>query len=67
MCEMGHKRSQWGQMHGDVELCCTSYHAYMHAVANGTMKSGVMRMGEEPGRKTLMLDHGLIKFLILFF
>jgi hypothetical protein len=39
----------------------------MHGVANGTMEMGVMRMGEEPGRKTSILEHGLIKILIEFF
>ncbi len=39
----------------------------MHGVANATMESGVMLMGEELGRKTSLLDHGLIKFLIFFF
>ena len=53
MCEMGHKRGQWGQMHGDVGLCCMSCDVCMHAVANGTMESAVMRMGEEPGRSTV--------------
>jgi hypothetical protein len=41
--------------------------ARMHGAANGTMESGVMRMGEELGRKTSILEHGLIKFLIEFF
>jgi hypothetical protein len=41
--------------------------ARMHGVANGTMKSGLIRIGEEPGRKTSILVHGLIKFLIVFF
>ncbi len=44
-----------------------SYDACMHGVANGTMESGVMLMGEELGRKTSILDHGLIKFLIVFY
>ncbi len=39
----------------------------MHGVANGAMESGVMRMGEEPGCKTSILEHGLIKFLIVLF
>ncbi len=67
MCELGHKRGQCGQMHGDVRLCCMSCDARMHGVAHGTMESGVMRMGEEPGRKTSILEHGLKKNLILFF
>ena len=54
-------------MRGDVELCCMSCDARMHDVAYGTMESGVMRMNEEPSRKTSILEHGLIKFLILFF
>ncbi len=41
--------------------------ACTHGVADDTMESGVMRMGEEPGRKTSILEHGLIKFLIVFF
>ncbi len=36
----------------------------MHGVANGTMESGVMRMGEELCRKTPILEHRLVKFLI---
>ncbi len=67
MSELGHRRGQSGQMHGDVELCCMSCDARMHAVANGTMESGVMRMGEALGCKTSILEHGLIKLLILFF
>ncbi len=53
MCEMGHKRGPWGQMHGDVGLCCMSCHARMHVVANGTIESAVMRMGEELGCLTV--------------
>ncbi len=66
MCEMGHKRGHWCQMHGDVGLCCMSCDTHMHAIANATMESGVMRMGQEPGRKTSTLEHGLIKVLIVF-
>jgi hypothetical protein len=51
--EIGHKRGQWGQMHGDEGLCCMSCDVCMHAVANGTMESGVMRTGEELGRLTV--------------
>ncbi len=40
--------------------------ARMHDVADGTKELGVVRMGEEPGRKTSILDHGLIKFMIIF-
>ncbi len=46
MCEMGRKRGSLDQMHGDGGLCCMSCDARMHVVANGTMESGVMRMGE---------------------
>jgi hypothetical protein len=48
---------------------CVACHvgARMHYKANGTMELGVVRMGEEPGRKTSILDHGLIKFLAVFF
>ncbi len=53
VCEMGHKRGQWGQMHGDVGLCCMSSDVCMHVVANGTMESAVMRTGEELGRLTV--------------
>jgi hypothetical protein len=53
MCEMGHKRGQWGLMHGDVGLCCMSCDARMHGAANGIMESGVMRMGEELGCLTV--------------
>jgi hypothetical protein len=53
VCELGHKRGPWGQMHGDVGLCCMSCDARMHVVVNGTMESGVMRLGEEPGRLTV--------------
>jgi hypothetical protein len=67
VCKMGHKRGQWGHMYGDVELCCMPCDAHVHGVANGTMESGVMCLGEESGCKTSILDHGLIKFLILFF
>ena len=67
MCELGHKRGSWGHMYGDVGLCCMSCDARMHGVANGTMESGVVRMGEELGRKTSILEHGLINFLIVFF
>ncbi len=49
MCEMGHKRSLWGQMYGDVGLCSMSCDARMHVVANGTIESAVMSMGEELG------------------
>jgi hypothetical protein len=44
-------------MYGDVPLCCMSCDAHMHDVANGTMELEVMRMGEEPGRKTLIVEH----------
>jgi hypothetical protein len=54
VCEMGHKRGQWGQMHGDVGLCCMSCDARMHGVANGTIESAVMRMCEHPGRLTVV-------------
>ncbi len=54
-------------MHGDAGLCFMSCDAHMYGVANGTMESGVMRMGGELGRKTSILEHMLIKFLILFF
>ncbi len=54
-------------MHGDAGLCCMSCDARMNGVANGTMESGVMLMGEKPGRKTSILEHGLINILILFF
>ena len=67
VCELGHKRGHWGQMHGDVGLCCMPCDARMHAVANGTMESGVMRMGEEPGCKTSIMEHGLIKLMIVFY
>ncbi len=66
MCEMGRNRGR-GHMHDDVGLCCMSCDARMHGVANGTMESGVMRMGEGLGRKTSILEHGLIKFLAVFF
>jgi hypothetical protein len=48
VCELGHKRGQWGHMYGDVGLWCMSCDARMHGVANDTTESGVMRMGEEP-------------------
>ncbi len=67
VCELGHKRGPCGQIHGDAGLCFVSCDARMHGVANGSMESGVMCMGEEPGRKTSILDNGLIKFLIIFF
>ncbi len=51
--EIGHKRGRWGQKHGDVGLCCMSFDVCMHAVANGTIESAVMRMGEELGRLTV--------------
>ncbi len=53
MCQMGHKRGPWGQMHGDVGLCCMSCDARMHVVATGVIESAVMRMGEELGRLTV--------------
>ncbi len=53
VCELGHKRGPWGQMHGDEGLCCMSCDARMHGVANGNMESGVMRMGKEPGGSTV--------------
>ena len=53
VCEFGHKRGPWGQMYGDVGLCCMSCDAHMHGVADGIMESVVMRMGEEPGRLTV--------------
>ena len=53
VCEMGHKRGPWGQLHGDVGLCCMSCDARMHVVANGTIESAVMRMGEELGCLTV--------------
>ncbi len=67
MCEMGHKRGSWGFIYDDVELCFMPCDVRTYDVANGTMESGVMRMGEEPSCKTTILDHGLIKFLIEFF
>ncbi len=67
MCELGHKRGQCGQMQGDVGLCCMSCDAHMHGVAAGNMQSGVRRMVDELGPKTSILEHGLVKFLILFF
>jgi hypothetical protein len=51
--EMGHKRGQWGHMHGDEGLCFMSCDARMHGVANGTIESAVMLMGEDPGRSTV--------------
>ncbi len=56
--EMGHKRGPWGHMWSNVELGCMSCEARMHGVANGTMKSGVMRMGEELGRITNFCEAG---------
>ncbi len=53
MCEMGHKRDQWGQMHGEVGLCCMSCDALQHGPANGIMESAVLHMGEELGRLTV--------------
>ena len=53
VCEMGHKRGQWGHMYGDVGLCCMSCDARMHSVANGSMESAVMRMGGELGCLTV--------------
>jgi hypothetical protein len=53
VCTMGHKRGPWGHTHGDVGLRCMSCDARMHGVANGTMESGVMRIGEELGRLTV--------------
>ncbi len=41
--------------------------ARMHDVTDVTMESGVMHMGGEPGRKTSILEHGLIICLIVFF
>ncbi len=40
-------------MYGDEGLCCMSCDARMHAVANGTIESVVMRMGEELGCLTV--------------
>ncbi len=37
VCEMGHIRGYWSQMHGDVGLCCMSFDAHMHDVATVTM------------------------------
>ena len=54
MCEMGHKRGQWGHMYGDEGLCCMSCDARMHVVANGTIEPAVMRMGEELGCLTVV-------------
>ncbi len=51
--EIGHKRGQWGQMHGDVQPFCMSCDARMHIVAYGTIESGVTRLGEELGRLTV--------------
>jgi hypothetical protein len=42
-------------MHVDVGLCCMSCDARMHVVANGTIESAVMRMGEELGCLTVFL------------
>ncbi len=53
--EIGHKRGQWGQMHGDVGLCCMSCDVCMHGEANATIESVVMRMGEELGCLTVFL------------
>ncbi len=53
VCKIGHKRGQWGQMHGDVGLYCMPCDECMHGVANGTMESKVMRMGEELGSLTV--------------
>ncbi len=51
--EIGHKRGQWGQMYGDVGLCCMSCDVCTHAVAHGIIESAVMRTGEELGRLTV--------------
>ncbi len=67
MCEFGHKRGHLGHINGDAELCCMSCDARTHVAAYGIKKSGVMRMVEEPGRETSILEHGLINFLIVFF
>ena len=56
MGKLGHKRGPWGQMHGDVGLCCMSCDARMHVVANGTIESAVMRMGEELGCLTVFFS-----------
>ncbi len=45
--------TQTWSVHGDAGLCCMSCDVCMYAVANGTMESGVMRMGEELGRLTV--------------
>ena len=65
MCEI-HKRVPWVTCM--VIWDCAACHVMRtHVVAYGTMESGVMLMGEKPGRKTSILEHGLVKFLILFF
>ena len=53
VCELGHKRGQWGHMYGDLGLCCMSCDGRMHGAANDTMQSGVMCICDEPGRSTV--------------
>ncbi len=67
MCVMGHKWGQRGQMQDDVGLCRMSCDAHTHGVANDTMESGVMRMSEEPGRKTSILEHRVDRISDFFF
>ncbi len=58
VCELGHKRGQWGHMYCDVRLCFMSCDARMHGVANGTNVSEVMRMSEELCRTTNVCEAG---------